>query len=293
MDTIVYLSTSGLQMIQGNIEKNKIHISSYKNYAFIEGTMLDGKVLDEQSVINALLELKKNNIDKVKLVVDSGQILLKSTMLPKVNHQQLIQFVRDEFVEVEGQYQDLLYDYAVLKDEVPFKDGQLVLCAALEREFIKSYLDLFEQANIIVTSIDLLTNAVIKLAESIDELKNKSYVISSINGQDVNHYLFIHGQYEITNRTRIFSQRGTVSFITELSNSLTKLLQFVKGTYKDEVLSMVYFAGLETYEEELLMTTISSNLDINTACFEPKNYISDNQDFKIHKYLLVGSLWRR
>lgn len=40
-------------------------------------------------------------------------------------------------------------------------------------------------------------------------------------------YLFINGQYEITNRTRVFSDRGTVAFITEL-------LQFTKGTYKDQ-----------------------------------------------------------
>lgn len=98
---------------------------------------------------------------------------------------------------------------------------------SLEREFLKPYIDLFKEMGISISSIDILTNSVIKLTESIDKLKNQSYILTAINGQDVNHYLFINEQYEITNRTRVFSDRGTVAFITEL-------LQFTKGTYKDQ-----------------------------------------------------------
>ena len=215
-------------------------------------------------------------------------------MLPKANHRQMIQFVQDEFVDVQSQYEDLLYDYTILKEKVEDKEGQLVLCAALEREFLKPYIDLFKEMGVSISSIDILTNSVIKLTESIDKLKNQSYILTAINGQDVNYYLFINGQYEITNRTRVFSDRGTVAFITELSNSLTKLLQFTKGAYKDQQLSQVYFAGLEKYEEDLLMSTISANLDIKTSQFEAKNYIcNSNNEFPIHQYLMVGSLWRR
>lgn len=294
MDTVVFLSTSGLQVIQGNVSKSHIHISSFKEYALIEGTMLDGEILDDQPLRDILLDLKKEHLDHVRLVIDSGQILVKCTMLPKANHRQMLQFVQNEFIDVESQYENLLYDYTVLEEKVEGKEGQLVLCAALEREFLKAYIDLFKEMGISISCIDILTNAVIKLASSIGQLKNQSYVLTSINGQDVNHYLFINGHYAMTNRTRLFSDRGTVSFITELSNSLTKLLQFTKGTYKDQQLSQVYFAGLEKYEEDLLMTTISSNLDIKTSRFEPKNYTcKSSEEFPIHQYLMVGSLWRR
>ena len=200
----------------------------------------------------------------------------------------------DEFIDVESQYTDLLYDYAVIKDKVEGKEGQLVLCAAMEREFLKPYIDLFDEMGISLESIDIMTNSIIKLTESILKLTNLSYVLTVINGQDVIHYLFINGQYEIANRTRIFSDRGTVAFITELSNSLTKLMQFTKGAYKDAQLEKIYFAGLETYEEDMLMSTISSNLSIETSRFKPTNYTcSKDNNFPIHKYLFVGSLWRR
>lgn len=50
MSYIVFLSTKGLQMVQGNVSKNNIHISSYKEFEFVEGTMLDGNILDDQPV---------------------------------------------------------------------------------------------------------------------------------------------------------------------------------------------------------------------------------------------------
>ena len=110
MSYIVFLSTKGLQMVQGNLSKNNIHISSCKEFEFVEGTMLDGNILDDQPVRDVLLDLKKENVDSVRLVVDSGQILVKCAVLPKVSHKQILQFVKDEFIDVESQYTDLLYD---------------------------------------------------------------------------------------------------------------------------------------------------------------------------------------
>ena len=63
MSYIVFLSTKGLQMVQGNVSKNNIHISSYKEFEFVEGTMLDGNILDDQPIRDVLLDLKKENVD--------------------------------------------------------------------------------------------------------------------------------------------------------------------------------------------------------------------------------------
>lgn len=148
MSYIVFLSTKGLQMVQGNVSKNNIHISSCKEFEFVEGTMLDGNILDDQPIRDVLLDLKKENVDSVRLVVDSGQILVKCAVLPNVSHKQILQFVNDEFIDVESQYTDLLYDYAIIKDKVEGKEGQLVLCAAMEKEFLKPYIDLFDEMGI-------------------------------------------------------------------------------------------------------------------------------------------------
>ena len=41
MSYIVFLSTKGLQMVQGNVSKNNIHISSYKEFEFVETNLIE------------------------------------------------------------------------------------------------------------------------------------------------------------------------------------------------------------------------------------------------------------
>ena len=48
MSYIVFLSTKGLQMVQGNVSKNNIHISSCKEFEFVETNL------------NKLVEMRKN-----------------------------------------------------------------------------------------------------------------------------------------------------------------------------------------------------------------------------------------
>ena len=62
-------------MVQGNLSKIIFIFLLDKEFEFVEGTMLDGNILDDQPVRDVLLDLKKENVDSVRLVVDSGQIL--------------------------------------------------------------------------------------------------------------------------------------------------------------------------------------------------------------------------
>ncbi len=294
METVIFLSTSGLQLIQGEVKHNNIKVHYFQDYQFKEGTMLDGVIMDDRPIKEALEHVKEHYIDKTRLVIDSGQILVKCQQMPKVSAREMQKLVKDEFVDVVGQHEDLIYDYTVIADSIEGKEGQLVLCAALERSFIEPYIQLFKEESIELETIDILTNSIIKLTASMPLLSNQSYILSMINGQDVNHYMFIKGQYVITNRCRIFSDRGSVAFITEVSNSLTKLLQFARSNYKDDNITHIYFAGLDKFEEDLLFSTISSNLSMKTTRFECPNCTSDsNNDFLAHKFLAVGSLWRR
>ena len=49
----------------------------------------------------------------------------------------------------------------------------------MEREFLKPYIDLFDEMGISLESIDIMTNSIIKLTESIPKLTNLSYCFNS------------------------------------------------------------------------------------------------------------------
>ena len=71
------------------------------------------------------------------------------------------------------------------------KEGQLVLCAAMEKEFLKPYIDLFDEMGISLESIDIMTNSIIKLTESIPKF-NKSILCFNSNQWTRCYSLFIY-----------------------------------------------------------------------------------------------------
>ena len=177
METVIFLSTSGLQVIQGEVKHNNIKVHYFQDYQFKEGTMLDGVIMDDRPIKEALEHVKEHYIDKTRLVIDSGQILVKCQQMPKVSAREMQKLVKDEFVDVVGQHEDLIYDYTVIADSIEGKEGQLVLCAALERSFIEPYIQLFKEENIELETIDILTNSIIKLTASMPLLSNQSYML--------------------------------------------------------------------------------------------------------------------
>ena len=59
MSYIVFYQQKDYKWFKENVSKNNIHISSCKEFEFVEGTMLDGNILDDQPVRDVLLDLKK------------------------------------------------------------------------------------------------------------------------------------------------------------------------------------------------------------------------------------------
>ena len=245
METTMFLSNTGLQIIQGTTSKQNIQIAYFQEYAFSEGTMLDGEIMDEHNVREILQTIKKAGIEETRLVIDSGRIIVKSAIAPKLKKKEMRQFVEDELLETKGQAEDLLYDYTVLGSRAN-NEGENVLCCAMEKKILEPYITIFKEEGIKLTSIDILTNSIIKLVNISNNLSNKTYVLTVVDDKDIKNYLFVKNEYILTSRSRVFSDRGSVAFVTELTNSLTKLMQFYKTNYKDETLSNIYFAGLDT-----------------------------------------------
>lgn len=297
-ETVVHLTNTSIKVIQGSSNaSHMIKVESFKEYALLEGTMLNGVVMDEEGMKEVLQTIFKKGIRSTRLVIDSGQILRKHAIVPKLKHQEIIQLCKDELNTVEGDYEDLVYDYTILQESLENQDGMEILCCAIDKKFLKSYIDLFQQANITILSIDIAGNALHKLTSILPELKEKTYAVSVIDGNDVSNSLFVNNHLVFTNRARLFSDRGSVAFVTELTTSITQLSQFNKSQYKDTTIEIVYFCGLDTYEENMIYDVVKNTLDMEAGRFvNTRNVSSVNSvsPFELHKYVYaVGSLIRK
>ena len=267
MKNIIYLSNTSAQLVSGVCNgSNQIDISDFQDYQLPEGTMLDGAIMDEDALKDVLRIINKKGIGDCKLVIDSGQIVHKNLIVPKIKDKEIHAIVKEEIDSLENGEHDLIYDYTILKDKLVDKPG-------------------------------IEINAIDKLIEDIIRLSQRNFVIAVINGNDIALYLFEEGKYVFSNRSRLFSERGSSSFTMEVSNILIKFKQFIKTADYNQNIERVYFCGLDDYEEKMLFEVVSDSVDIRAMRLANSNtiyYSGNSKEFLLHKYVYaIGSLCER
>lgn len=208
METVMYLSNRGIQVVQGTYEHQTLKIHQCQDYPFDEGVIIDGTILNEDSVRQVLLQTKGLGINKTRLVLCSGKLLKKIAVLPKVKDREMRKLIVDELRDINDSQETVLYDYSILRSKLEDQSGAEVLCVGIEREFLETYITLFNSVNIDLQSVDIGTNAIIKLAKVIPELKEKSYIITTIDGNDLTSYMFNQGHYIFSHKSRLLAEIG-------------------------------------------------------------------------------------
>lgn len=299
-DNVIFISNHNIQMIKGSCDRNDmIKIESYHDYYLDEGSMINGVITDDQPIKEILDTIHGNGVKSCRLVIDSGQIIVKNMNVPFLKKKEIVKIVQDELAAVDQSYEDLIYDYSVLRKNYEDQPGGEILCCALEKKLLTSYVELFDNAGIKLTNVDISVNALQKLTEELPDLEHKTYIVSIIDGNNVSSYLFEDNHYTFSNRTRLFSERGTSAFITEMNSNISQLIQFNKSKRSLYTIETAYFCGLADDEEPIVMANIKENLNINAQVFPNSKvvYVTDAtlaSDFKLHDFIYpVGSLIRK
>lgn len=299
-ENVIYISSQNIQMISGSADNNDmIKIEKYLTVPITEGAIINGVITDEQPIKDGLEDIKNDGISQCNLVIDSGQILTKNAIVPFLNKKELIQFVKDELSSIDSSYTDVVYDYSVLSARNENEKTGEILCCGVERKFLGGYIELFESVGIQLKSVDISINSVIKLTQEIPELEGKTFVISMLDGNNVSSFLFENNRYVFSNRSRLFSERGTDAFNIEMSGNISQLIQFNKSQHSEHPIEIAYFCNLQEEEEMLVYNRIENSLNIKAERFPASKavYVKDemqNKAFELHRYILpVGGLIRK
>lgn len=300
-DNVIFISTENIQVIKGSCDKSDmIKVDDFKNYSLLEGAMINGVITDEQAVKDVLEQIKQEGVNTARLVLDSGQIIVKNLTVPFLKKKEILEVVKDELASVDQNHEDLVYDYSVLQDK--FEDEQTggeILCCGIERKLLSSYIDLFDNVGIKLKSVDVSVNALQKLTQELVDFEHKTYIISVIDGNNLSSYLFEDNHYTFSNRTRLFSERGTEAFTLEMNSNISQLLQFNKAKRSPYTIECTYFCGLRDDEEPMVFESIKQNLNIGSQPFPNSKivYLTDASKgftFQLHDYIYpVGSLIRK
>lgn len=298
-ETVVYLSNECVKLIVGSDDQHDmVRINDFQSYPFAEGTMINGVITDENEIKRVLKTVASAGYTKVSLVIDSGQILSKSSVMPAMAKKQILSFVQDELASLGENSEDLVYDYAYLGTSDKGKGASQILCCAVERKLITNYLELFKECGIDILAIDFSINILSKLTQELTGFDNKTYLISLLDGNNLTSVLFENNQYKLTYRARIISERKDDAFLEEIVSNIAHIYQFSKSGENSIAINKVLFCGLGQHEE-VIKERIQSNINIEAEEFPTVRsiYVVDRMrtaSFHLDEYILpVGFLFRK
>lgn len=260
--SVIYISNENISVISAEVKRDVLRVEDYFHIPLKEGTILNGVIIDDQEMKNSLKQVYDRGIHEAALIVDSAKILAKTASVPRMNEKEVLQFVKDELSAVDENSEDIVYDFAYLGEDDSAKGASKILCVGIERKFIESYLDVFNDAGVAISGIDYAINVLINLVKELHGFLDKTYAISQVDGQNLISVLFINNEYALTNRSRIFATRGTPDFENEVMNAVSQLKQFASSSQQDLPMSDIYFFGLEEKEEVELFERVRSTLNL-------------------------------
>ena len=248
MQTLVYFSNDGIQVLQGIIKGGRLNISNFKTLPVEAGALINGVITNEEMVKETITEALKESphlFKNMKLVIDSSLIATKNVEVPKLKPKELEMVAATEFEDTAGNYDALVVDYAY----IPGPAGNNLFCCGVEKRVLESYVTLFASLKIQIKSIDVGLNTLIQYVSATKDYKGMTFALNILDGKNLVSLLFENGLYIFSNRSRLLSERGTDAFADELSGKLSSLIQFNKSQKSEHTLNMSLYAGLD--EDEL------------------------------------------
>lgn len=251
MQTLVYFSNDGIQVLQGIIKKGHLNISNFKTLPVEAGALINGVITNEEVVREAIAEAQKENpklFKNMTLVIDSSLIATKTIEVPKLKPRELAALAAVEFEDNAGNYDELVVDYA----NMPGFTGHNIFCCGVEKRVLESYITLFASLKIQIQSIDVGLNTLIQYVSATRDFKGMTFALNIVDGKNLVSLLFENGIYIFSTRSRLLSERGTAALADELSGKLSSLIQFSKSQKSEHSLNMSLYAGLDEFELEAL-----------------------------------------
>ncbi|MEO1815710.1 MAG: hypothetical protein ABGU93_09005 [Acetobacterium sp.] len=247
MQTLVYFSNDGIQVLQGIIKGGRLNISNFKSLPVEAGALINGVITNEEAIKQTITEALKESphlFKNMKLVIDSSLIATKNVEVPQLKPKELAVVAAAEFEDTAGNYDALVVDYA----HIPGPAGNNLFCCGVEKRVLESYVTLFASLKIQIKSIDVGLNTLIQYVSATKDFKGMTFALNILDGKNLISILFENGIYIFSNRSRLLSERGTDAFADELSGKLSSLIQFNKSQKSEHTLNMSLYAGLDEFE---------------------------------------------
>lgn len=263
----VYISNNKIQVLTGMYAKNKIQVRQVYEEELEEGSILNGIIMNNYALQETLTEMwTKNNLPTkpVYLIVNGSSITVKPLKIPQTPEKNIPGLIKSEFRDME-EIQNLLVDYSIVNPKM--EDGSCSILAVLStKDFINSYVELFQNAKIELESIDLAQNALIKIMKRLKSTQNKTFTVFILDNNMLMQCLFANNNFIMTRRSRILADPSDSEFAREIGQNINSIIQFHKSKQIGTEITDFFLCGF-SQEAYALFDEFARNFGVKVQAF--------------------------
>lgn len=256
MGLSIEIRNNEVVFVEAKISKSKAMIRKSGSFQFSETYIDQFGVTDPENFALVLSQnLAEASISErnCNLCLNNTSIIYREIFVPKVDEKRFPFLVRSEMMSALHLTPDYIMDYIAL-DEVERNGNYMyrVLGVAVTEGAIKSYINAFKKAKLKINIIDSATNAVIKMMSYSDLIATShQFIVAEIHDGNLRLYLFDDGDYILTrnSRLRAKSSEDKEVFLNEVTDSISKMLQFSFTRNTKGISKIVYFGDDKILDE--------------------------------------------
>ena len=293
MSEVVFLSNTNIQIASGSTAGDGVRVSKLISFPLPEGAVLNGVVMDQDRLIEAIkLAWQANKLPKseVILILNSPQLRANRVDAPILADKKATEFIERETHDSEyGRFQNPVTGWYVVGKDAKAKTQRVVYETA-EIDFVNKYVDIFGKAGLKLKSIhngvQLATEYFTKQATG------KTILYMILDGKSLVTIFFAEGKYYYDSTSRVFGQPGTPEFAKEIYASISSIRQFISAQHLTETVKDILFCGLAYSHVNQLANDIlnlDSTVDISMAQPPQGTTVgSDQSQFPFFVYPIAG-----
>ena len=131
-----------------------------------------------------------------------------------------------------------------------------VCCASVEENICNRLLTMCEEINLPVRAITVPMEAYLRGLSQLKTYANKTAIFLFFEDSGMTSILYKNGVYLYSTRSRIFSERGTLDFGTEIVRNISGIVQFYATTTSGIPITDIYYAGCMEDDFEVCLNGI-------------------------------------
>lgn len=196
---------------------------------------------------------------QVKLVLPASGSSARMSQIPYASGKQLVKMAQNAMAESTGEG---VSDYAVIQSDK--KQGVSLCCGNADTDTLQKIIGMCIEAGLPLKEITVPMEGYLKILAQLKEYRKKTAIYLFFEENSVTSLLYKEGVYHYSTRSRLFSERGTLDFGTEIVRNISGMMQFYSTVKGAAPITDVYYAGCMDDDFEVSLDGIRAmNLQVH------------------------------